>query len=69
MSLLEEMRRRRVNAMIADACYLAGKPSTGEQAEAVEQERRRAMYERALGRITDSEKQAIFQILEKREEE
>ena len=69
MSLLEKMRRRRVNAMIADAYYLTGKQDADELAEAIEQERRRAMYERALGRITDSEKQAIFQVLEKRKEE
>lgn len=66
MNLLEEMRRRRVNAMLGDASFLAGQPDSDERAEAMERERRALMYEMALGRITRSEKNVIFRILNRK---
>lgn len=63
MNLHEEIRRRRVNALVADAAFLRGQPDTDERADEMERERRTVMYELALGRITGAEKEAILEIL------
>jgi hypothetical protein len=63
MNLLETMRRRRVNALIEDAHYLASLETSAERKEAIEREKRRAMYRAALGEITYEERDAIFEVL------
>jgi RecA/RadA recombinase len=69
MNLLEEMRRRRVNAMVADACYLTAQPDSDERNAAIEQLKRSTMYELAVGKITEEEKQAVFEILDTKGED
>jgi len=63
MDLIEVMRRRRVNAMIADAFFLRSLESSDERTETVEREKRRTMYEHALGTITGSEREELFRSL------
>ncbi len=60
MDLSETMRRRRVNAMIADAHFLGQQGESPERGKAIEMEKRRVMYELALGSITNEEKAAIL---------
>jgi hypothetical protein len=62
--LIEVMRRRRVNAMIADALFLRSLEPSDEKTEAVERVIRRAMYEHALGGITSDERTEVFRALE-----
>jgi hypothetical protein len=60
MNLTEAMRRRRVNAMVADALFLRSLEPSDEKTEAIEREKRRAMYGFALGEITPAERDELF---------
>lgn len=60
--LQETMRKRRVNAMIADAQFLRSVGSEEAQ-DVIEIEKRQAMYQFALGRIMQEERDAIFEAL------
>ena len=64
MDLIEVIRRRRVNAMIADALFLRSLEPSDEKTEVVEREKRRAMYEHALGEITGDERTELFRTLD-----
>lgn len=63
MNLLETMRRRRVNAMIADAQFLRDQENSAGKKEAIEHEIRRVMFRFTTNQILLSERDAIFEIL------
>ena len=63
MNLLETMRRRKVDAMIADAEFLSKQEDSEDTQEAVEQHKRNVMYELAIGKITSEERQEVFAAL------
>jgi hypothetical protein len=59
----EVMRRRRVNALLADAQFLTSRPDSQERAEAIEREVRRVMVKYALREISEDERQVLFNLL------
>jgi hypothetical protein len=63
MDLLETMRRRKVNAMVADAHFLREQEPSPQQQDAVEREKRQVMLEYALQRITEAERDLILKTL------
>lgn len=63
MDLRETLRRRQVNAMVADAEFLRQQPESDERDELLTIERRRAMYRFALSQITLTERDVILGIL------
>ena len=63
MNLQETMRRRKVNAMIADAHFLQEQELSPELKEIKEREKRRAMFEFSVGRISAEERNTILELL------
>ena len=63
MDLRETLRRRQVNAMVADAEFLRSQPESDERDELLALEGRRAMYRFALSQITLAERAAILAVL------
>ncbi len=59
MNILELMRQRTVDAMIADARFLEKQQPSRERSEAIERQNRHVMIEYALGHITKDERDRI----------
>jgi hypothetical protein len=58
------MRRRRVNAMVADAHFLRSQRECADVREAIAIEKRRAMFRFALGEITLDERDVILRTID-----
>lgn len=63
MSLLTLLRHRHVEALVSDAETIRGWHEPAERMNAAQRHLNNAMYERAVGRITDGELEQISRLL------